>query len=55
MGGTFETMRDRFERLRANKLFETAVIAIIIISALLIGAKTYEETNRFPQLSLIHI
>lgn len=49
MSSVFEAWRDRFERLRANKLFETAVIAIIIISALLIGAKTYEETNRFQQ------
>ncbi|ERS89508.1 MULTISPECIES: ion transporter [unclassified Halomonas] len=48
-----ETWRDRFERLRANKLFETAVIAIIILSALLIGAKTYEETSRFQQWLLV--
>ncbi|CBV41607.1 ion transporter [Halomonas elongata] len=41
------TWRDRFERIRANKIFETVVIAIIIVSALLIGAKTYEETSRF--------
>ncbi|WP_043530162.1 ion transporter [Litchfieldella xinjiangensis] len=44
------TWRDRFERLRANKLFEACVIAIIILSALLIGAKTYEETSRFEQV-----
>ena len=49
----FEAWRDRFERLRANKLFETAVIAIIILSALLIGAKTYEETSRFQQWLLV--
>ncbi|MEQ5801300.1 ion transporter [Halomonas sp. H10-9-1] len=53
MSGTFQTWRDRFERLRANKLFETAVIAIIIVSALLIGAKTYEESNRFQQWLLV--
>ncbi len=53
MSSVFEAWRDRFERLRANKLFETAVIAIIIISALLIGAKTYEETNRFQQWLLV--
>jgi voltage-gated sodium channel len=35
------TLRDRFEQLRSNKLFETFVIMIIIISALMIGAKTY--------------
>ncbi|MEQ6916000.1 ion transporter [Halomonas aquatica] len=49
MSKTFEAWRERFERLRANTLFETAVIAIIIFSALLIGAKTYEETGRFQQ------
>lgn len=50
MSNTFETWRARFERLRGNKLFETAVIAIIIFSALLIGAKTYEEeASRFQQ------
>jgi voltage-gated sodium channel len=36
------TMRDRFVRIRNNKLFETFVILIIVSSALLIGAKTYE-------------
>lgn len=39
--------RDRMEALRGNKFFEIAVIAIIIVSALLIGAKTYEEASRF--------
>jgi len=32
----------RFVRLRENKLFETFVIGVIIFSALVIGAKTYE-------------
>ncbi|MCG6658674.1 ion transporter [Halomonas campisalis] len=50
MSTSFETWRDRLERLRANKLFESVVIAIIILSALLIGAKTYEETTRFEQV-----
>lgn len=36
------TMRDRFVRIRNNKLFETFVILIIVSSALVIGAKTYE-------------
>jgi voltage-gated sodium channel len=31
----------RFERLRSNKLFETLVIGIILVSALVIGVKTY--------------
>ncbi|MGQ4879575.1 ion transporter [Billgrantia sp. LNSP4103-1] len=43
MSASFDTWRDRFERLRANKFFELTVIAIIVLSALLIGAKTYEE------------
>ncbi|MBP0049664.1 ion transporter [Marinobacterium sp. AK62] len=42
-------LQDRMERLRANKLFETFVIAVIIASALLIGAKTYEESSRFDR------
>ncbi len=42
-------LQDRMERLRANKLFETFVIAVIIASALLIGAKTYEQSSRFDQ------
>ncbi|MGM0983634.1 MAG: ion transporter [Pseudomonadota bacterium] len=49
MSTIFETWRDRFERLRAHKAFELTVIAIIVVSALLIGAKTYEETTRFQQ------
>lgn len=53
MSATFTTWRERFERLRANKLFETCVIAIIVLSALLIGAKTYEETSRFEQVLLV--
>lgn len=43
-------LRDRLESLRANKVFETFVIAVIIISALLIGAKTYDESTRFEQV-----
>jgi voltage-gated sodium channel len=31
----------RFARLRSNKIFELCVIAIIIVSALIIGVKTY--------------
>ena len=31
----------RFERLRSNKLFELLVISIILVSALVIGVKTY--------------
>lgn len=35
-------LQTRFERLRSNKLFELLVVTIIILSALMIGAKTYE-------------
>ena len=35
-------LQQRFLTLRENKLFETFVIFVIIFSALLIGAKTYD-------------
>ncbi|WP_417579834.1 ion transporter [Nitrincola sp.] len=47
MKNYWSRIQDKLERLRANKLFETFVIFVIIASALLIGAKTYEETSRF--------
>ncbi|MCU7861654.1 MAG: ion transporter [Candidatus Thiodiazotropha sp. (ex Lucinoma kastoroae)] len=34
-------LQDRFIKLRENKIFETFVILVIIVSALMIGAKTY--------------
>ena len=37
----WQALEHRFLRLRSNKLFETVVVAIIVLSALLIGAKTY--------------
>jgi voltage-gated sodium channel len=49
MSQAMSTLQSRFERLRANKLFEALVIGIIIVSALLVGAKTYSETSRFEQ------
>lgn len=49
MSESFRTWQLRFEALRSNKFFEGAVIAIIVISALVIGAKTYEETSRFEE------
>ncbi len=53
MSATFETWRDRFERLRSHKAFELTVISIIVVSALLIGARTYEEEiSRFQELIL---
>lgn len=53
MSAPFDTWRDRLERLRTNKAFELTVIAIIVVSALLIGAKTYEEeVSRFQEVIL---
>ena len=42
--------RERLEKLRSNKLFEMAVISIIVVSALLIGATTYDESSRFERI-----
>ncbi|KAE8439077.1 MULTISPECIES: ion transporter [Halomonadaceae] len=49
MSEPFNTWQARFEKLRSNKFFEGLVISIIVISALVIGAKTYEETSRIEQ------
>lgn len=35
-------LQERFTRLRSNKIFELAVVFVIISSALVVGAKTYE-------------
>lgn len=43
-------LRKQLEEIRNNKLFELVVISIIIISALLIGAKTYQESNRWDHV-----
>ncbi|MFT4613093.1 MAG: voltage-gated sodium channel [Bacteroidia bacterium] len=39
---TASNVQARFDRLRSNKLFELIVVSIIVLSALLIGAKTYQ-------------
>jgi len=49
MSVTASHWREQLENLRSNKLFETFVIAIIVVSALLIGAKTYDEASRFER------
>lgn len=55
MNQPFDTWQQRFETLRSNNFFEAFVIAIIVISALVIGAKTYEEeASRFEQW-LLHL
>jgi len=43
-------MKQRLEALHRNWLFEAAVITIILVSALLIGARTYEEVSQFDRI-----
>ncbi|MDV6314974.1 ion transporter [Idiomarina sp. HP20-50] len=38
----YENVKKRLFRLKSNRIFETVVVTVIIISALEIGAKTYE-------------
>ena len=38
----FMTLQAKFERIRTNKAFELFVISVIVFSALMIGAKTYD-------------
>lgn len=40
----------QFERLRSNKIFELFVIGVIVFSAILIGAKTYDIDPRIDTL-----
>ena len=49
MGRAIE-LRQLFIDIRSNKIFETFVISIIILSALLIGAKTYHIDPRVFQV-----
>ena len=50
MNATASGWRDHLEQLRSNKVFEMVVITIIVVSALLIGAKTYDEASRFERI-----
>jgi voltage-gated sodium channel len=43
----------RFDRLRSNKAFELLVVSIIVVSALLIGAKTYELSPVTTQVIVV--
>jgi len=43
-------MKQRLEALHRNWLFEAAVITIILVSVLLIGARTYEEVSQFDRI-----
>jgi voltage-gated sodium channel len=46
MSENIENLNNIFEKIRANKAFEFFVISVIILSALLIGIKTYEVDSR---------
>ncbi|TYK64315.1 ion transporter [Colwellia echini] len=41
----YETIQNKLTKLKENKIFEFFVVAVIIISALEIGAKTFELTD----------
>lgn len=45
-------LQNKFERIRANKWFEAFVISVIVISALLVGAKTYELPSAMASVTL---
>ena len=45
-------LQNKFERIRANKWFEAFVISVIVISALLVGAKTYELLAGMSSITL---
>lgn len=47
---TIEQIQNASLRLRNNKIFELFVVSIIILSALLIGAKTYQIPDSVMQL-----
>ena len=53
MSMSAQSLRERFERLHQNKFFELTVIFIIVMSALLIGARTYDEVSRFDQVMYV--
>ena len=45
-------LQNKFERIRADKWFEAFVISVIVISALLVGAKTYELPSGMASVTL---
>ncbi len=47
------SLRERFVLIRENKLFETFVIVVIVLSALVIGAKTYPFNPTVFQIFVI--
>ena len=46
-------LQNRFERICSNKTFEIFVISVIVVSALLVGAKTYDMPRGFASVTLI--
>ena len=46
------TLQDKFIRIRSNKLFEIFVVSVIVFSALLVGAKTYEMSTTMHKITL---
>lgn len=49
---SMQSAQQRFVRLRENKLFETFVIFVIVLSALVIGVKTYPIPDWWVRLIL---
>ncbi|WP_420934941.1 ion transporter [Alteromonas sp. A081] len=45
-------LQNKFERIRANKWFEIFVVSVIVVSALLVGAKTYELPNTIASVTV---
>jgi voltage-gated sodium channel len=44
-------LKNQFVAIRSNKLFEIFVVSVIIFSALLVGAKTYEMSSTMLQVT----
>ncbi|MCF2949081.1 ion transporter [Paraglaciecola aquimarina] len=44
------SLKNTFIQIRSNKLFEIFVVTVIIFSALLVGAKTYDASNTSTML-----
>lgn len=47
---SMHSFQQKFDRFRTNKVFELFVVSIIIISALLVGAKTYNLSSNAATL-----
>lgn len=47
----FSALQQRFIKIRSNKVFELFVISVIIFSALLVGAKTYEMSETLNHIT----